>query len=51
MAGGFVEVNSDKVSVLTDVAENAAEIDIDAAQGGTRRGRKSTCRRSDGFGR
>ncbi len=32
VAGGFVEVNSDKVSVLTDVAENAAEINIEAAR-------------------
>ena len=32
VAGGFVEVNSDKVSVLTDMAENAAEINIEAAR-------------------
>ena len=32
VAGGFVEVNSDKVSVLTDVAENAAEINVDAVR-------------------
>lgn len=32
VAGGFVEVNSDTVSVLTDVAESAAEIDLDAAR-------------------
>lgn len=29
---GFVEVSSDKVSVLTDTAESASEIDIDAAR-------------------
>ena len=32
VAGGFVEVSSNKVSVLTDVAESAAEIDADAAR-------------------
>lgn len=32
VAGGFVEVSSDTVSVLTDLAENAAEIDVDAAR-------------------
>lgn len=32
VAGGFVEVNSDKVSVLTDVAETAAEVDVETAR-------------------
>lgn len=32
VAGGFVEVSSHTVSVLTDLAENAAEIDVDAAR-------------------
>ena len=32
IAGGFVEVSSNKVSVLTDTAETAAEIDADAAR-------------------
>lgn len=32
VAGGFVEVSSNKVSVLTDTAEAAAEIDADAAR-------------------
>jgi F-type H+-transporting ATPase subunit epsilon len=32
VAGGFVEVNTDKVSVLADVAETADEIDVDAAR-------------------
>lgn len=32
VTGGFVEVNSDKVAVLTDTAERAVEIDIDAAR-------------------
>src|SRR5688572_26526378 len=32
VAGGFVEVSADKVSVLTDVAENAAEIDVEAVR-------------------
>ena len=32
VAGGFVEVSSDTVSVLTDVAETAAEVDIEAAR-------------------
>jgi F-type H+-transporting ATPase subunit epsilon len=32
ISGGFVEVSSNKVSVLTDTAETAAEIDADAAR-------------------
>ena len=32
VTGGFVEVSNDKVSVLTDTAETAAEIDIAAAR-------------------
>lgn len=32
VAGGFVEVSSDSVSVLTDVAEGSAEIDLEAAR-------------------
>lgn len=32
VAGGFVEVSSNKVSVLTDTAETAAEIDAAAAR-------------------
>ncbi|MEO8042395.1 MAG: F0F1 ATP synthase subunit epsilon [Acidobacteriota bacterium] len=32
IAGGFVEVSSNKVSVLTDTAETAGEIDADAAR-------------------
>ena len=32
ITGGFVEVSNDKVSVLTDTAETAAEIDIEAAR-------------------
>ena len=32
IAGGFVEVSGNKVSVLTDVAESASEIDIEAAR-------------------
>ena len=32
VAGGFVEVSSDKVSVLTDVAETAAEVDLEAVR-------------------
>jgi F-type H+-transporting ATPase subunit epsilon len=32
VAGGFVEVSTDKVSVLADVAETADEIDFDAAR-------------------
>ena len=31
VAGGFVEMNNNKVSVLTDSAETATEIDIEAA--------------------
>ena len=33
VAGGFVEVSANRVSVLTDSAETAAEIDADAARG------------------
>ena len=32
VSGGFVEVSADKVSVLTDVAERADEIDTEAAR-------------------
>lgn len=32
VSGGFVEVNSDTVSVLVDTAETAAEIDLEAAK-------------------
>ena len=32
VAGGFVEVSSDTVSVMTDTAEGAADIDLDAAR-------------------
>ena len=32
IAGGFVEVSSNKVSVLADIAEDAGEIDIEAAR-------------------
>ncbi len=32
VAGGFVEVSSDTVSVLTDLAENAAAVNVEAAR-------------------
>ena len=32
VSGGFVEVSTDKVSVLADVAETAEEIDVEAAR-------------------
>src|SRR5215213_10042706 len=32
VSGGFVEVSTNKVSVLTDVAERADEIDVEAAR-------------------
>ncbi|HEX8249500.1 MAG TPA: F0F1 ATP synthase subunit epsilon [Pyrinomonadaceae bacterium] len=32
VSGGFIEVSTDKVSVLADVAETADEIDIEAAR-------------------
>ena len=32
VAGGFIEVSEDRVAVLTDAAESAEEIDIDAAR-------------------
>jgi F-type H+-transporting ATPase subunit epsilon len=34
IAGGFVEVSSNKVSVLTDSAETAAEVNVEAARSG-----------------
>ena len=33
VSGGFVEVASDKVSVMTDIAETAADINFEAARG------------------
>ncbi|MFV0388629.1 MAG: F0F1 ATP synthase subunit epsilon [Pyrinomonadaceae bacterium] len=32
ISGGFVEVSSDKVSILADVAETASDVDVDAAK-------------------
>ncbi len=32
VSGGFVEVSSNKVSILTDIAEKSEEIDIEAAR-------------------
>ena len=32
IAGGFVEVSADNVSILADIAEKASEIDIEAAK-------------------
>ena len=32
VAGGFIEVNSDRVAILADTAETTAEIDVDAAR-------------------
>ena len=32
VSGGFVEVNSDKISVLVDTAESSGEIDVNAAK-------------------
>lgn len=32
VAGGFVEVSANKVSILTDVAETSEEIDVEAAK-------------------
>lgn len=32
VSGGFVEVSTDRVSVLVDTAETAGEIDVDAAR-------------------
>ena len=32
IAGGFVEVSTDNVSILADIAEKASEIDIEAAK-------------------
>jgi F-type H+-transporting ATPase subunit epsilon len=32
VSGGFVEVGADKVSVLTDIAETAADINVEAAR-------------------
>ena len=32
IAGGFIEVSTDNVSILADIAEKASEIDIEAAK-------------------
>ena len=32
VSGGFVEMNNNRVSVLTDSAETASEIDVEAAR-------------------
>jgi F-type H+-transporting ATPase subunit epsilon len=32
VAGGFVEVSSNQVSVMTDIAESAAEVNVEAAK-------------------
>ena len=32
IAGGFVEVSADNVSILADIAEKASEIDVEAAK-------------------
>ncbi|NOT48130.1 MAG: ATP synthase F1 subunit epsilon [Acidobacteria bacterium] len=32
VAGGFVEVSSDTVSVMTDLAENASDVNLEAAR-------------------
>ena len=32
ISGGFIEVNSNKVSILADVAENSSEIDVEVAR-------------------
>ena len=32
IAGGFIEVSADNVSILADIAEKASEIDIEAAE-------------------
>lgn len=32
VSGGFLEVGSDKVSVLTDIAETSADINVEAAR-------------------
>ena len=32
VSGGFVEMNNNKVSILTDSAESASEIDVEAAK-------------------
>ena len=32
ISGGFIEVNSNQVSILADIAENSDEIDVEAAR-------------------
>ena len=41
MHSGFVEVSGDKVAILSDVAELAAEIDVDRATAAAERARSA----------
>ena len=47
VSGGFVEVLSDRVSVLSDVAERPEEIDLDRAQRAKERAEKRLYARTD----
>ncbi|MDX1969361.1 MAG: F0F1 ATP synthase subunit epsilon [Planctomycetaceae bacterium] len=47
VSGGFVEVLSDRVSVLSDVAERPEEIDLDRAQRAKERAEKRLSARAD----
>jgi F-type H+-transporting ATPase subunit epsilon len=46
VAGGFVEVSSNRVSVLTDSAESASEIDADAARAAREEAEKALAARA-----
>ena len=47
VSGGFIEVLSDRVSVLSDVAERPEEIDLDRAQRARERAEKRLASRGD----
>jgi F-type H+-transporting ATPase subunit epsilon len=45
IAGGFLEVNADRVTVLADAAEHAEEIDVQRAEESRRRAQESLANR------
>ena len=47
MHGGFVEVSHDRVTILSDVAELASQIDVERARAAAGAGRGSPAHRHD----